>query len=34
MGVVPPDVKVKLVSVVAPCSWGEGLSGKEAESVG
>lgn len=34
MGAVPPDVKVKLVSLVAPCSWGEGLSGKEAESLG
>lgn len=29
MGAVPPDVKFKLVGV-APCSWGEGLSGKEA----
>lgn len=34
MGVVPPDVKVILVSVAAPCSWGKGLSGKDAESVG
>lgn len=34
MGAVPPDAKVKLVSAVAPCSWGEGPSGKEAEAIG
>lgn len=34
MGAVPPDVKVKFVSIVAPCGGGEGLSEKKARSVG
>lgn len=34
MGAILPDVKVKLVFVVAYYSWGEVLSAKEAESVG
>lgn len=34
VGAILPDVKVKLVSVVACCSWGKGLSGKESESLG